>query len=276
MEVIKYSGGIEPFNPEKIKYTILDAGGSKKLAEEAVQKVTKEYHKGMTTKEILNILLKFLKKEPGVSERYDLKRAIMSLGPSGFPFETFFANLLNYYDYTTKVGEKLIGNGRVYEIDIIAEKNINSQRKKFMIECKYHNKLGIRTKIHHAKHTYQKFLKLQKYNFNQPWLTTNTKCSLDTLNYAKKVNLKITSWKYPKNESLKDLIKNKKLYPITILKFLPKEIKEKLYNSKILILKDLFKYNKTDLIRITGLTKKEIEMVTREARDILGNTSQSL
>jgi len=265
MQVIKYSGGIEPFDASKIEYTIREAGGSKKLAREAVQEVKKNFRENMKTSEILNLLLKFLKKEPGVSERYDLKRAIMSLGPSGFPFENFFASLLNNYGYKTKVGEKLIGNDIVYEIDIIAEKE-----KKFMIECKYHNKLGIETKVRYADIAYRRFLELKKYNFDQPWLATNTKCSIDAINFSKKVNLKITSWSYPKNESLSVLIEKKGLYPITILKSLPNNIKEKLYNSKILIAKDLLKYDKKKLRQLTGLTEKEVEETIQKVREIVG------
>lgn len=267
MQVTKYSGGIEPFEPYKIKNTIIEAGGSEKLAKEAVQKVKKNYHKDITTAKILDILLDFLKKEPGVSERYDLKRAIMSLGPSGFPFETFFAGLLNHYGYKTKVGEKLIGRDIVYEVDIIAQK---IRGRKFMVECKYHNRLRTLTNIYHAKKTHRKFLKLKKYRFNQDWLATNTKCSLDVIDYAKKINLKITSWAYPKEESLRMLIQKKKLYPITILKSLPNGIKERLYNSNILIVKDLIKYNRKELRQITELSEEEINFVVQKAKDVIG------
>ena len=273
MDVIKYSGGIEPFNPQKVRYTLIEAGGSKKLAGEAVEEVKKNYHENMKTGEILNLLLKFLKKEPGVSERYDLKRAIMSLGPSGFPFETFFANVLNHYEYKTKVGEKLIGDNIVYEIDIIAQK---IHGKKFMVECKYHNKLGIMTKIRHAEKAYRTFLKLQEYKFYQPWLSTNTKCSQDTIKYAGKVNLRITSWAYPKNESLRILIENQKLYPITILKSLPSKIKEKLYNSKILIAKDLLGYDSKELIKKTGLTKEEFAETIQKVKEVMEDGSKRL
>ena len=193
-----------------------------------------------------------------------MKRAIMSLGPSGFPFETFFAHLLEHYGYKTKVGEKLIGEGLVYEIDIIAQK-----KKKFMIECKYHNKLGIVTKIRYAKQTYERFLKLKKYDFSQPWLATNTKCSLDTIEYAKERNMKVTSWRYPEKESLLVLIERKKLYPITILKSLPRSIKEKLYNSNILIARDLLRYTTQELMQKTSLSEKEVVGIIRKVKEII-------
>jgi len=104
MKVIKYSGEFEDFSTRKIYKTVKDAGGTSRLAKEAVAKVKKNYHKNITTKEILDILLDFLKKEPRVAEKYNLKRAIMDLGPTGFPFEKFFSRILKEYGFRTIVG----------------------------------------------------------------------------------------------------------------------------------------------------------------------------
>jgi len=91
MKVIKASGLEEKFSSRKINRTILEAGGSGKLARYVIGVVKKEYHENMTTQEILEIILRELKDFPDIHARYDLKRAIMALGPSGFPFEQFLA-----------------------------------------------------------------------------------------------------------------------------------------------------------------------------------------
>ena len=265
MQVIKRSGEFEKFNPKKIYYSVREAGGSKFLAKEAMHRIRLFYHKNVTTDEILDILLKFLKKEPGVSERYDMKRAIMSLGPSGFPFETFFASLLKHYGYDVKTDIKLKGKMIYQEVDIVAQKG----SAKFMIECKYHNEAGIITKLHPALYTYARFLDLNQYNFDQPWLVTNTKCSNDAKKYAEGVNLKITSWNYPKYESLQSLIENQKLYPITILKSLPSGIKERLYSSKILIIRDFLNYSPKQLQQMLSLSENEVRKILQKVSDIL-------
>jgi hypothetical protein len=92
--------------------------------------------------------------------------------------------------------------------------------------------------LHPALYTYARFLDL-KEPLDQPWLVTNTKCSNDAINYSKGVNLKITSWKYPQEESLLKLVDEKKLYPITVLNEIDNEIKEKLIKNKIILVKDL-------------------------------------
>ncbi len=263
MKVIKSTGEEEKFIPKKIYNSVKDAGGSTKLAKEAMALVKKEYHKGITTKEILESLVRFLKKEPGVSERYDLKRAIMSLGPSGFPFEDFFSSILQHYGFKTKTSNKVKGKAVYHEIDIIAEKN-----KKFMIECKYRNQKEGMVKLKPALYTYARFLDVKKHGFDQSWLVTNTRCSIDAKKYSHGVHQKITSWKYPEKASLQQLIEKPKLYPITILKNLKKETKEKLYELKILIAKDLLNYPLKELKQKTQLPEKEIQKILDEVRDV--------
>ncbi len=263
MKVIKSTGELQKFHPKKIYKSVREAGGSKKLAKEAEKFIKKHYHKNIETKEILSLLVNFLKKEPGVSERYDLKRAIMSLGPSGFPFEDFFASVLAYYGFKTSTGNKIKGKKIYHEVDVIAEK-----KKKFMIECKYHNSTGKNTDLQPAMYTYARFLDVKKRGFHQSWLVTNTRCSNDARNYSKGVNQKVTSWSYPKKTSLQELIEKPKLYPITILKNLKHETKEKLYELKILIAKDLLKYSTKELKQKTNLSEKEIKKIIEEIKDV--------
>ncbi len=264
-KVIKASGLEEKFSPRKIYYSILEAGGSKKLANRAISEVKNKFRKKITTEEILKIILKVLKKEPGISERYNLKRAIMSLGPSGFPFEQFFGDLLREYGYKTKVGNYLKGKKIIHEVDIIAEKD-----KKYMIECKYHNQPGKATKLHPALYTYARFLDINSHKkVDEPWLVTNTKCSKDAKDYAKGVGLKITSWNYPQNESLKKLIEKKKLYPITILSLLDEKTKHSLFYEKIVLAKNILNYSILDLREKTGLSEKKVNKILEEVREVL-------
>lgn len=264
MEVIKYSGEKENFSTKKIYATVKDAGGSTRLAKDAIKEVKNKYHKNITTKEILEILINFLKKEPGVAEKYNLKRAIMDLGPTGFPFERYFAKVLEYYGFKTKVGQKIKGKIIYHEVDIIAEK-----RKKFMVECKYHNELGITTRLQPAMYTYARFLDLKRHQFDRGWLVTNTKCSPDAINYAKGSSLKITSWKYPKKQSLQKLIEKKKLYPITILLEIDEETKQKLFENKIHMIKDFEKYSEEELVHKLDINEEKVKNIIKEVYEVL-------
>lgn len=260
MQVIKASGLEEKFSSGKIYHTILEAGGSGKLARKVVEVVKKRYHKDITTQEILDIILNELKDFPDIRARYDLKRAIMNLGPSGFPFEQFFGEVLQIYGYEVKIDNFIKGKIITHEVDIIAKKE-----KSYMIECKYHNEPGKSTDLHPALYTYARFLDLRDKP-DMPWLVTNTKCSQDAKDYARGVGLKITSWNFPKDKSLQKLIQLKKLYPITILKTINENTKERLFSAKITIAKNLLNYSVQDLMRKTELNEKEINKILEEVK----------
>ncbi len=261
-QVTKASGELETFNPDKMYRTILNAGASKELTTETVTLVKQKYYAGISTQEILDIILKNLKKEQGIAQRYDLKRAIMNLGPSGFPFEEYFTRILDNYGYETKLGNYIKGKRIIHEIDIVAKKN----KLKYMIECKYHNELGTNTKLHPAMYTYARFLDVGIFDI--PWLVTNTKCVKDAVEYGKGVNLKITSWNYPKINSLREMIEKKNLYPITSVKLINDKLKEKLFLSNIVLAKDILFFSIPVLIQKTGLTENEITKIQEEVRDI--------
>jgi hypothetical protein len=265
MQVIKSSGLFEKFNPHKIYRSVRLAGGSRDLAMHSVEEVKKKFKKNVSSQEILKFLVDFLKKEKGVSERYNLKRAIMSLGPSGFPFEKFVARVLEDYGFKTKVGVKIKGKNILHEIDIVAVKD-----QKIMIECKYHNEPGIITRLHPALYTYARFLDLQEQGFERAWLVTNTKCSKDAINYSKGVGLRITSWNYPRKESLKDLIREKQLYPITILTNLGDQEINKLYGAGFIIIKDLLNFSLDELFKKTKINKRKLQLIIKEVKSICG------
>ena len=269
IQIIKADGTLEVFKKRKIEHTVLKAGGSKKFAKEIANKVAQRVHKGTTTRQILRYTLKLLRKHPHIEKKYDLKRAIMSLGPHGFTFEEFVSQLLQNYDYKTKVGLILKGKATTQEIDIIAQKN-----KKYMVECKYHNQIGNNTNVKVAMYTYARFLDVNnkaKPKFDQAWLVTNTTCTHHAIQYSGGVNLKITTWNYASKgeKTLQQLIMQKKLYPITILHSVQGRIKEKLAHAKIVLAKDILNSNFHDLKQKTKLRDKEIKILIEEAKQVL-------
>ena len=137
-----------------------------------------------------------------------------------------------------------------------------------MIECKYHNRTGKYTGLKEAMYTYARFLDIKKKKFDYSWLATNTHCSGNAIRYSNGVGQKITSWKYPKGESLKELIEKKGLYPITIIKYVSPDVKHKLYSARIMLAKDLKNYTKKELVRKTGISEKRLKMIVSEAEGI--------
>ena len=263
MYVIKASGKKEEFKSEKIFRTLIRAGASNEFANEIVSKVKAKIHDGIRTREILDMALGLLKrKDPIVGARYDLKRAVMNLGPTGFPFEQFFAEVLEHHGYETKIGQIIKGKIITHEVDVVAKKDSN-----YMIECKYHNSLGINTNIKVALYIYARFLDLNK-KFDYPWLATNTRFSTKAIKYANHVGMKLTSWEYPKEECLRELITKKKLYPITILKSVNNQTKIKLSKANIMLAIDLSKYTLEELKKKTGISENVLKKILEEAKGI--------
>ncbi len=266
MDIIKASGNTTPFKKSHIEQSAIRAGATKQYAKEVAKKVEKSTKQGMNTKQILELTLNSMKNKPEIAARYNLKQAIMLLGPSGFPFEEFLSQVLQNYGYKTITGSFVKGKVVNQEIDIIATKTKTS-----MIEAKYHNQPGLRTNTKVAMYTYARFLDIKsnpKKKFDEAWLITNTKCTSSAIQYAGGVNLKIIAWKYPHNQNLEQLIEKKGLYPITLIQNLPSNIKHKLFQAKIVLLKDLANHTIEELSTKTKLNKNILEGILSQAKNI--------
>jgi len=272
MFVVKASGRKEKFDPEKIRRTCMRAGASKELTNKIIKEVENKIYDGITTREILRMVLDLLhKKEPYVASRYDLKGAIFRLGPAGFVFEHLVSGILRFYGYKTKLNSVIKGACVYHEIDVIATKG----NKNYMIECKYHNEPGIYTGLREALYTYARFLDLEDgykkklcSKFNQPWLVCNTKFSDDTIQYAKCKKIKLIGWNYPENQGLEGMLERKRLYPITMLRVIDKDSLEKLSNANMVLVRNLLKYNINELNKITGIHVKKLRNLVNEAKGV--------
>ncbi len=135
--ITKSSGQKVPFNAGKLKKSLLRAGASDFQADEIISEVISMLVEGMSTSKIHKAAFRLLKDvSRPVAARYKLKQALLELGPSGFPFEQYIAELLKFQGYKTQVGVFVQGHCVTHEIDVIAEKE-NTQ---LMIECKFHNR----------------------------------------------------------------------------------------------------------------------------------------
>ena len=86
--ITKASGERGPFSTRKLENSLKRAGASDAVIHTIVQKVTNKLFEGITTRAIYHIAFELLKnKTTSTAAKYKLKRAIMELGPSGFPFE---------------------------------------------------------------------------------------------------------------------------------------------------------------------------------------------
>jgi len=140
--------------------------------------------------------------------------------------------------------------------------------KKYMVECKFHNRRGIKTHIKVAMYTYARFLDLKEY-FDAAWLICNTKCTSKTIEY-RCMEIKNTSWAYPPGRwSLENMIERKHLYPITIPMSLNDQDKRLALKFGIITTEDLV--NKGPKILVSAGIKEKIALTAHEEAEILLN-----
>lgn len=247
IKVIKADGTVEPFSEEKVIGSLVRAGADKATAEKIVDRVKPELYQHIPSFEIYQKIMSYLKKEKReLAEKYDLKRAIMELGPTGYPFEKFFAEVLKESGYTATTNQLIRGHCVTHEVDVVALK----EKEKFMIECKFHNQPGARTDIKVGLYVWARFLDLKHHGFTKPWLVTNTKVTQEVKTYAECVGMKITSWDYPNGESLRSMIDNSGLHPITSVVNLNLDQKQTLLDQGLIFCRDL---KECDLAAKNGL-----------------------
>ena len=264
--IYKADGSRVQFNENKILSTCIRAGASKKTAKRILKKVKSNIYRDMTSNDIYKKVLHAISEEKGLKalhQRYQLKEAIMRMGPAGFAFENYVASLLEYYDYqVTGIRSKIKGKCASHEIDLTGMKD----NRKFLIECKYHSSHGIYTGLKESLYTHARFLDL-KPKFSGEIIFCNTKVSNNAKKYAKCIEQQIFSWRYPASNSLEKIIEKYNLYPITILNLSQKELGI-FSESNIMIAKDLLRYDKEEISRATGISKERIKNLQKLAEQI--------
>jgi len=245
IRVLKLSGEYEPFSERKVRSSLTRAGADDELIDTIVARVRGELYDGISTREIYHHVFELLRKlQSSLVSSYSLKRAIMELGPSGFPFERFVAGVLEARGYTVAVDQTVQGRCVDHEVDIIARKG----RRHFLIEAKFHNQPGIKSDIKDALYTYARFLDVKEAwvkiaghrgHLHQPWLITNTKVTSKVREYARCAGMRVTSWDYPSRASLRSVVEESGLLPVTCLQSLGPEDKARLLEEGFIFCREL-------------------------------------
>jgi ATP cone domain/AF1548-like, C-terminal/Restriction endonuclease len=275
IKIIKANGEKVPFEKEKLIASLTKSGASKPLAQKITEEIEATLYQNITTKEIYKKAFKKLNfHSRAIASRYKLKKAIMELGPTGYPFEKFVGELLKYQGFKVKVGVIVQGHCVQHEVDVVAEKD----NKHFMIECKFHSSFTTKCNVKIPLYIHSRFLDVQKkwikivghkHKFHQGWVVNNTRFSEDAIQYANCVNIRLLSWDYPKNGSLKELISLSGLYPITCLNTLKKSEKLELLKKDIVLCKHLCK-NPNVLTEI-GIHQNRKKKILEDAHQLCNN-----
>ncbi|MFV5703652.1 restriction endonuclease [Flavobacterium sp. XS2P12] len=270
--ITKASGQQAPFSPEKLKRSLLNVGASEDLAESIVDEIQPKLYPGISTKKIYRIAFNRLKDiSSPLAAKYHLKRGIMELGPSGYPFERFIGEILKQQGYTVIVNEIVKGKCVNHEIDVIAEKDNHH----FMIECKYHNQPGTKSDVKIPLYIQARFKDVEEAwiqlpghgtKFHQGWVVTNTHFTSDAIQYGTCAGLHVLGWDFPAKDSLKEQIDTLGLYPVTCLTTLTKIEKQQLLENDIVLCKEIC--NNENHLSIIGIESSRIKSILEEGSQL--------
>ena len=268
----KSSGEKQRFDLDKFRRSLFKAGAKEKEVDYIVSQIKKEHPK--STKKLHELATQLLqKRSPAIADRYNLKRALMDLGPDGYPFEKFVAQLLERLGYTTVTNPIVSGACVDHEVDITAEKD----EQHIMVECKFHNRMGIKSDVKVTLYVQARFEDIRNAweaksghkkasHFHTACVATNTQFTSEAIKYAECKGMKLLGWGYPAQDNLAQLIEKYDLFPITTLTSLTKSQKRQFMKKGFVLCKDARKHVKT--LQSLGLTMPEIKKIVAEAEAV--------
>lgn len=271
--IIKSTGDREPLNLEKVKRGCERAGASAQFCAVVAGEVESRARDGMTTREVYEIVHGLLSKEhPPTAARFNLRDAILKLGPLGYNFEHYIAKVLAAYGYKTELPPILQGACVTHEVDVLAQKD----NRTAMLECKFRHDIGIHIGIKDTMSTWARFLDLvdgatigKAPHLDECWLVTNSRFSHDSIQYGHCKNMVMLSWNHPRERPLPAWIDDKGLYPITLLPKRDAGIQKKFIEAGFVLLQDLSGANPDELSQKTDLAVDTVKECIAEAKNIL-------
>ena len=270
VQIRKYSGDTVEFDRNKLISSLTNAGSGIELANEITEEVERRLFDGISTKTIYQMAFKRLKKSRRTSaSKYKIKKAIMELGPSGFPFEQFVSHIFNHDGYSAEVGVILEGNCVSHEVDVVARKEDRCN----ICECKYHNSQKKVSDVKVPLYIDSRFrdimarIRADKGNGTKykGWIFTNTRFTSDAIQYAKCAGIQLISWDYPSGKSLKDRIRNSGLMPITALTTLTRREKSEILDRGIVLCSELFKQK--NVLAEIGVARTRLSKVMEDLEE---------
>jgi hypothetical protein len=269
--VTKADGTQEMFKMAKLRSSLRRAGATKPEITEICNAIEGILYDGIKTQAIYRKAFELLRKsEHPTAARYSMRRALFSLGPTGFPFEDFLARLFEAEGYTTQTRVTLQGKCAQHELDVAAYNETNS----FVAEAKFHSRPGVKSDLQVALYTFARKMDLSEQRICQAdicgikdvMLVTNTKFSSTAIKYAECAGLTLLSWNYPRGNTLHDRIAEATIYPVTTLSNLSQRQKQILLQNGVILCRDIIK--KPQSLQRLGLSWPKMETVLTEARQL--------
>lgn len=253
------------FDESKLIKSLISSGASNEIAKQILLDIQPQLYEGIATKKIYKLAFQKMKRFSNVhAARFSLKNGLMALGPAGFYFEKFIARIFELQGFQTTTNVFLEGKCISHELDVIVKKDNHVA----IIECKFHGSQENKTDVKIPMYILSRFndLRIKSYavfekeeHISKCWLITNNKFTSEAIKFGQCSGLQLLSWDYPENNSLRDLVNQFKIYPITCLTTLTATEKEMLLLQNILTVYDLVHHErKFDRLQLSETRMKNV------------------
>ena len=273
--ITKSNGEQETFDEKKLIRSLQKSGATVGEIEQTVNFVKAKLKKKMSTSDIYALAYKNLnahKKRNPNAIRYSLKRSVMELGPTGFPFEKFVSRIFNELGYKTDTGIMVQGHCIEHEVDVFAY----NDTEVICIEAKFHNEPHLRSDTKVALYVKARFDDLigqkvkigEEYrHINKGILITNTNFTDTAHQYVSCIGtFDLISWNKPDGKNLVHYIEEYNMYPIGVLIELSQKEIELLYLHDIMTCVDL--KNNPEILNQIGMKRTKQEVVLQTVNEI--------
>ncbi len=271
--ITKASGQEVEFDASKLYVSLQRAGASADEANAVVRAIEEDWHPYATTKQVYRRAHQLLRRYNKVAaSRYSLKQALFALGPTGYPFETFVARLLEAEGFVIRKGINQQGRCINHEVDILG---LNEKRIIFG-ECKFRNSQQLVNDVKVALYIYSRFqdlcqgewkLRLEEGYVIECFAFTNTRFTDDALRYGECTGMQLVGWDSPKGNSLRDRVNRTGIHPLTCLHSLTRREKSALVEEyRLVLIQDLLQH--LDILKTLSISDLRQRRVIEEARSL--------
>lgn len=263
--IVKASGETELFEAQKLVRSLQNAGADNAIIQHIIADIEGRIKNGSTTKDIYRRAFSILRQSNRFNAaRYTLKQALYELGTSGYPFEHLMGEIYRRQGYQTLVGQVLQGRCITHEMDVIATQN----NKQVLVECKYSQHPGKQVSIQVPLYVHARIedivakrrenAEYKNFTFEE-CVATNTRFSLDSMEYARCIGMKLIAWDYPRNNGIKDLIEREGIFPVPVLTQLSKTEKNSLLEKGVVTCQQIAENTSVlDNLSLTARKKRDL------------------
>lgn len=271
--VIKANGHIEPFDPEKLERSLLRAKADPHVVSKIIDHIGGEMMGTPSTAQIYKHAFFLLNKfQRPAAYKYSIREAIAALGPSGFPFEKYVAEIFKSRGFTTETDQMVRGGCTSHEVDVVAW----NDSKLVMVEAKFHNQRGMKCDLKVALYVKARFddlMEAETFHYGgknrkltDNWLVTNTSFTSTAIEYALCKGLTMIGMNYPEKGNLHEMIEDGDLMPITCLNELHSSELRLLLNKGLVLCRQI--RDNVTIMKEAGLPEDRAKKIVEEISSI--------